>query len=84
MRDFYFSDKSWANDDHREVRIEVNTVAIILLRDNEYWNCYFYDLRKPDGEQYIMDINISNALALRIIEEAKEYQAFYYARNSYK
>lgn len=36
MRDFYFSDKSWANDSHREVRIEVNTVAIILLRDNEY------------------------------------------------
>jgi hypothetical protein len=34
MRDFYFSDKSWANN--REVRIEANTVAVILLRDNEY------------------------------------------------
>ena len=83
MRNFYFSDKSWANDSHREARIEVNNICVILLRDKEFWNCYFYDLRKPDGKQYIMDINISNALALKIIE-AKEYQNFYYASNSYE
>lgn len=84
MADFYFSDKSYSFGPwSREVRIKVNNILLLLCKDGNIWNCYFYDLRKQDGEQYIIDISISNDTAAKIIKEAQEYQEYLYESNSY-
>lgn len=86
MANFSFSDKHFTNGAFsREVFITYNNIIITLNKDKSgNWILFLYVLKSVfDSEKYIMDIHISEKIALNIIKEAKEYQAFLYENQIY-
>lgn len=87
MLNFYFWDRAYSFGPYkRESAIKVNNITVVLTLEKENnWRIYFYNENKSskDNDGYIVDYSISEKLALKIINEAKEYQSFLYDSNSY-
>lgn len=87
MLNFYFWDRVYSFGPYkREATIKVNNIIVVLTLEKENnWRMYFYNKNKSseDNDGYIIDYSISEKLALKIINEAKEYQSFLYDSNSY-
>ena len=87
MLNFYFWDRTYSFGPYkRESTIKVNNITVVLTLEKENnWRIYFYNENKSseDNDGYIIDYSISEKLAFKIINEAKEYQSFLYDSNSY-